>query len=280
MHTLAVISSAWRWNVPGLLCCALVLALYVAFAGIRPSRALAWFIGGEAFLAMLVCSPLDVLARQYLFTAEAAQQMLIVLVAAYLLVVGTPGKAVRRLRLHRLRISYGVAWTIGMAAISVWYLPHLLNAALASDSVRFLEYCTLLAGGAVFWWPLHAPLRQHRVPLVPHAVLYLAAATVWCSLIGIFIAFGQSWSRAHYLNTPDTLRIAESLVSDWSFTRETDQETAGLVFWIGAATVLLTEVMFVYYRWYVSPEVRNESTLRASHHSTVNPHDRAFDAAD
>jgi hypothetical protein len=39
-----------------------------------------------------------------------------------------------------------------------------------------------------------------------------------------------------------------------------DQETSGLLFWISTAIILLTEVMLVYYRWYISPEVRNEST--------------------
>jgi putative membrane protein len=142
----------------------------------------------------------------------------------------------------------------------MWYFPRLLNAALASDAVRCAEYATLLAGGALFWWPLHSPIREQRIPLVPNSLLYLAAATVWCSLIGLFVAFGPSWSSSHYLRSIDTLHISDSLVKDWSFTRETDQETAGLLLWISAATILLTEVMLVYYRWYISPEVRNEST--------------------
>ena len=59
----------------------------------------------------------------------------------------------------------------------------------------------------------------------------------------------------------DTLHIADSLAKDWSFTPEMDQQTAGLLFWIGAAAVFLTEVMLVYYLWYISPEVQNERPL-------------------
>ena len=260
MHTLVVVSSAWRWNLTGLICCGALLAVYATLAGFRPSRTLAWFLAGDLFLAAVVCSPLDLLARQYLFTAEAVEQMLVGLVATHLLVLGTPEKAVRRLRLDRLHLSYYLAWVIGMAVLSMWYLPRLLNATLASDAVRCSEYTTLLVGGAVFWWPLHSPLREQRIPMVPNSLLYLAAATVWCSLIGLFLAFEQPWSSEHYLKPLDTLRIADSLVNDWSFTRENDQQTAGLLFWISAAAVLLTEVMLVYYRWYISPEVRNEST--------------------
>jgi cytochrome c oxidase assembly factor CtaG len=155
----------------------------------------------------------------------------------------------------------------------MWYFPHLLSASLTSDAFRCSEYATLLMGGAVFWWPLHSPLREQRIPPLPQALLYLAAATVWCSLIGLFIAFGQAWSSAHYLMSLDTLDIAGSVVNDWGFTRETDQETAGLVFWISAATVFLTEVMLVYYRWYCSPEVRDESSSLVETARTHPSHD-------
>ncbi len=260
MHTLVIVSLAWRWSAPGLFCCVAALALYAILAGFRPSHKLAWFLAGDVFLAAIVCSPLDLLARQYLFTAEALEQMLIGLLAAYLFVLGAPENAVRRLHLDRLRVSSCLTWVTGMAALSMWYFPRLLNAALASDAVRCAEYATLLAGGALFWWPLHSPIREQRIPLVPNSLLYLAAATVWCSLIGLFAAFGPAWSASHYLRSVDTLHISDSLVKDWSFTRETDQETAGLLFWIGSATILLTEVIVIYYRWYSSPEVRNEST--------------------
>ena len=268
METLVRVSLAWRWSAPGLVCCIAVLALYAILTGFRPSHKLAWFLAADVFLAAVVCSPLDLLARQYLFTAEALERVLIGLLAAYLFVLGTPENAVRSWHLDRLRISCYPTWIIGMATLSMWYLPHLQNAVLASDVVRCAEYVTLVCGGVLFWWPLHSPVREQRIPLVPNSLLYLAAATVWCSLIGLFAAFGPSWSSSHYLRSIDTLHISDSLVKDWSFTRETDQETAGLLFWISSATILLTEVMLVYYRWYISPEVRNESTSSVE---TVRP---------
>jgi putative membrane protein len=268
MDTLVVISLAWRWSAPGLFCCIAALALYAILTGFRPTNKLAWFLAGDVFLAVVACSPLDLLARQYLFTAEALERVLIGLLAAYLFVLGAPEKSVRGLHLDRLRVSSYITWITGMAALSMWYLPRLQNAALTSDAVRCLEYATLIAGGAVFWWPLHSPLREQRIPLLPNSLLYLAAATVWCSLIGLFVAFGPPWSSSHYLRSIDTLHISDSLTRDWSFTRETDQETAGLLFWISSATLLLTEVMLVYYRWYISSEVRNEST---SNVETVRP---------
>jgi cytochrome c oxidase assembly factor CtaG len=250
LHTLAVITSAWRWNVAGLILCLTLLVLYGAFSGFRSSRTLAWFLAGVGFIALVMCSPLDLLAREYLFTAYAIEQMLIGLVAPYLLVRGMPGKGVR--------IPRWLGWAAGMVSLSVWFLRYLLVASLTNDVVRGAELVILIAGGAAFWWPIHSPSREQRIPLMPHTLLYLATATVWCSLLGLFLAFEKPLLIARYVQPVDSLHIAESLRVDWSFTRETDQQTAGLLFWIGAAAVLLTEVMFTYYRWYNSPEVRNE----------------------
>ena len=250
MQTLAVIAAAWRWNLAGLAGCASLLALYAVPGGFRPSRGLAWFMAGEVFLAIVVCSPLDVLARQYLFTAEAIEQILVGLVAPYLLIRGIPEAAARHLRLDGPRFWHYFAFAAGMVALSMWSVPRLLNASLGSGAVRGLEFATLVVGGAAFWWPIHSPAPEQRIAMVPTALLYLTAATVWCSLIGLVLAFEQPWSSIRYLTPVDTLGIADSLVNDWSLTRQLDQQTAGLLFWVGAASVLLTEVMFVYVRWY------------------------------
>ncbi len=250
MHTIAVISSAWSWNFTGLILCGALLALYAVLSAFHPSRSPGWFLGGVVFIAVVVCSPLDLLAREYLFTAYAIEQMLIGLVAPYFLVRGMPGKGAR--------IPMLPAWAAGMVSLSIWFLPRLLNASVTSDGARAAELATLIAGGAAFWWPIHSPRTEQRIPLVPHTLLYLAAATVWCSLLGLVLAFEKPVLVSRYVQPADSLHIAESLLTEWSFTRENDQQTAGLLFWIAAAAVLLTEVMFTYYRWYISPEVRNE----------------------
>lgn len=255
VDTLRVIGSAWRWNLPGLLCCAGLFCIYGALTRFRISRTFLWFIAGEVFLAIVMCSPLDVLARRYLLTAEAIEQMSIGFVASYMFVLGAP---------ERVRISAPgwLMWPLGMGALTMWLLPRLLNIALVSEGPRALEYLALLAGGVVFWWPLHSPARDLRLPLVPQSLLYLAAATVWCSLVGLLVAFGRLHSYPLYPNSGDPLHIASSLASDWSFSREADRETAGLLFWICASTILLTEVMFVYGRWYTSERFAPIPTLR------------------
>ena len=250
MQTLWIVARAWRLNPAGLAVCAALLLLYLAAAEFSRSRFF-WFLAAEFLLAATLCSPLDLLAREYLFTAEAMERVLIAQMVPYLLILSMPPRT-------SFRPNRYVAWIAGMGIMLIWFLPGPLNAALANPSIRAIEYATLIAGGTLFWWPIHAPSPKHRIPLVPASLFYLASATVWCSLLGLFLAFAQATIYSRYAQPADTLHIAASLVTDWSFSRETDQQTAGLLFWIGAAAVLLSEVMAVYIRWYRSSEVRRE----------------------
>jgi cytochrome c oxidase assembly factor CtaG len=242
--TLSIVAHAWRADPAGLAICAALLILYLAAGGFSRSSLL-WFLAAELFLAAVVCSPLDLLARQYLFTAEAVERVLIALTAPYLFLLSLPPRL-------SLPVNRYIAWMAGMGALLIWFLPAPLNRALSSEPIRAVEFATLFAAGLMFWWPIHAPSPDRRMPLLPASLLYLAAATVWCSLLGLFLAFAQPSIYSGYANPPDTLHIADSLVVDWSFTRENDQQTGGLLFWIGSATVLLSEVMAVYIRWYRS----------------------------
>lgn len=250
MQTLWIVARAWRANPAGLAVCAALLLLYLAAGEFSRSRVL-WFLAAEFLLAATLCSPLDLLARQYLFTGEAVERVLIAQMVPYLLILSMPPRI-------SFRLNRYLAWIVGMGMLLIWFLPGPLNAALASPTIRAVEYATLIAGGILFWWPIHAPSPNHRIPLMPASLFYLAAGTVWCSLLGLFLAFAQASIYSRYARPADTLHIASSLVTDWSFSRETDQQTAGLLFWIGAAAVLLSEVMVVYIRWYRSNEVRRE----------------------
>ena len=246
VQTVRIVASAWRWHWTAIAACAAALAIYCVATRVRDWRKLLWVASGLALLAIVLCSPLDLMARDYLFTAEAVQRILLALTVPYLLVRGITEK------LAFFRVPYVAAWIVGMGALSIWFLPRALNAALASETVRRIETATVIIGGLVFWWPLHSPKQEQRIPMVPNALFYLTAATVWCSLLGLFLAFEQPWYFPRYSSPLDVLKIADSLREDWSFTRETDQQTAGLLFWIGAGVVLLSEVMFTYYRWYVA----------------------------
>ncbi len=250
MRALTIVAGAWSWNGGGLVCCGVLVLIYIALRTWKSSRATLCFFAAEALIMITVCSPLDALARQYLLSAEAIERVLVALVAPYLLVLAVPKQS----GIPRFHPDYRLSWVAGMAPLAAWFMPHLLNAAVASNSIRLAEDATLMAGGILFWWPLHSPFSRHRIKLMPTSLFYLAVATVWCSLTGLFLAFAQPGRFTHYVTGADTLHIADSIIHDWSLTREYDQQTAGLLFWIFAAFCLLMEVMLVYLRWFNATE--------------------------
>lgn len=246
MQTIWIVSRVWQLSPASVAVFLALLVLYLAAGRFSRTKFL-FFWGAEALLALTVFSPLDYLARNYLFTAEALEHVLLALGVPYLFIVALPK-----------RISFGIhrylAFLIGMGVLLIWFLPGPLNAALDHEPIRAAEDVTLILAGVVFWWPIHAPAHERRIPLVPASLFYLVAATVWCSLMGLFLAFAQPWFYARYASPADPLHIANSLLIDWSFSRENDQQTGGLLFWIFAAAILLSEVMAVYIRWFRVPE--------------------------
>ncbi len=266
MHTIAVVSAAWRWHRDAIAACAVVFAAYCFLTRLRDWRKLLWFFSGLALLGVILCSPLDLMARDYLFTAEAIERIFLALTIPYLFVRGATSK------MAPFRIHYAVAWTIGMATLSIWFVPRVLNLALASEAVRRVEIATVLAGGVFFWWPLHSPDQRQRVPMVPNALFYLVAATVWCSLMGLFLAFEQPWYFPRYSTPLDVLHISDSLLRDWSLSRENDQQTAGLLFWVGAGWIFLSEVMLTYYRWYIAQPKKGPEQFSIAERKTPASH--------
>ncbi|MGH9559624.1 MAG: cytochrome c oxidase assembly protein [Bryobacteraceae bacterium] len=245
MHALGVVAAAWQWNAAGLICCAALLLLYVGLGVWRSPRHLVVFLAAEAMIAVVVCSPLDALAREYLLSAEALERIALAQLAPYLLLFAIPQRPGR----GRISLDYRIAWIAGMGAITLWFIPQPLDWALSSEPARLVEFATLIAGGMAFWWPIHSPLLGSRIPLVPKSLFYLATATIWISIEGLFLAFGPPGRYLHYVVPADTLHIYTSLIQDWSLTREYDQQTGGLLFWIIAGFIVLSEVMLVYWRW-------------------------------
>ncbi len=48
----------------------------------------------------------------------------------------------------------------------LWHEPHLCNAATTSAPVHYLQVISLLALGALFWWPIVGP--SSRTAHFPH----------------------------------------------------------------------------------------------------------------
>ncbi|MBB3019705.1 cytochrome c oxidase assembly factor CtaG [Microvirga lupini] len=196
-------------------------------------RQIACFALGAALLVIALLSPLEALSST-LLSAHMVQHILLIAVAPPLLVLGKPEVAWlwalpahwRRdvARYSSLRSLLGIlspcakpipAALIHMATLWVWHSPMLFDAAVASDTLHWLEHVLFFGTALLFW----------RAVIKAHSGREAAAA----SLIACFITLLQSgllsallsFAREALYHAPDTM--------DWGLTALEDQQLAGAI---------------------------------------------------
>jgi putative membrane protein len=216
-----------------------------------PAWRVACFAGGIATVAIALLSPIDGVATA-LFAVHMIQHMLLVAVAPPLLVLGDPALAsIWALRIgarrgvgawwHARRVLPAVwrmlrrplvAFTLHAAALWLWHLPTLYDAALRNEGIHVAEHASFLATALLFWYPI-ADARPRRRSSVGVATLSLFAAGLQCTLLGALITMSRRpWYFGHYATT-----------AAWGLTPLEDQQLAGLVMWIPAGLVYLAALV-------------------------------------
>ncbi len=239
------------WNADAVVVLPLLFCLVAYLAGLLrlwrragPAHGISgWhaasYLLGWGILAAALLSPLHVLGEQ-LFTAHMLEHELVMAVAAPLLVLGRPIAALlwalphgarHRLvsplrapwwrRCWRVLMQPVVATTLHGAAIWLWHVPGLFEAAIASPALHRLQHLSFLLTGLQFWWAL---LRR-RQPLL--AVAHLFITMMHTGLLGALLVFAPQVFYAH--------QTAGAVL--WGFTALEDQQLAGLVMWVAAGVV-------------------------------------------
>ena len=243
--------------------CLSLLLVYTVGVRFRFSKRSILFLLGVVLVFLALASPLNVLARTYLFTAHAIQDLILLQMAPALLVLGIPeavgDRVVKRAAVIAQILKSPVAgWIAGVGAMIAWHVPSLFNAALMDPRTAAVEHVTFLVAGAWFWWPVIGPRKSDRLIAVPWSALYLIAACVPCSLLGIALSFTHVGEYRPYFNPQDTLGILALIRETWALSPEVDQQTGGIFLWVGGCMIYTSAVMGLFVAWYNSPEVRNE----------------------
>ncbi len=208
---------------------------------------------GTAALAAALLSPLDALGGA-LFSAHMAQHVLLMMVAAPLLALGAP--AYLWLWVLPLRTRRGLAhwwlnrrylaqtahllglpltvWLVSTAALWLWHVSRLYEAALADDVVHALEHGTFLATAWMFWGVVLALVRPGKKG-DGIAILMVFAAAMQSGILGALITFARTpWYPAYYATT-----------AAWGMTPLEDQQLAGVIMWVPAGTVYLAATLAI-----------------------------------
>jgi len=188
------------------------------------------------------------------------QHLLLILIIPPLLLLGLPASPVARAWrvpwIRRAMAALGapaLAWGLGIGTMAVWHVPAFYNAALAHGGVHVAQHLSFLVTSTIFWWPVLAPAEDARLGPLP-AVLYLVAAALASSVVGIIVTFARVGLYPAYLLPVDRLGLGPLIRNVWGLTPDLDQELGGLLMWIPGGLVYLCAILGVMARWYTTGE--------------------------
>jgi putative membrane protein len=161
-------------------------------------------------------------------TAHMVQHLLLMTVAAPLILMGDPLKALSRWLPTQIgkvqfgkvmqRITHPVfCWLAGTCTVIGWHIPAAFALGMRSNPWHDAELVSFFVAGLLFWspviepWPSGATWSSWAVPL------YLFLATLPCDALSAFLTFCGRLVYPHYAGAGSALA---------------DQERAGALMWV------------------------------------------------
>jgi len=204
---------------------------------------------GLGLLALWVHSdwPIHDIAEERLLSVHMIQHTGFQLIAAPLLLVGTPAWLLRRLVapvLGVLRVLTRplVAALLFNALVVVTHWPVMVNASLESEPLHFAVHTLLFGSALVMWFPV---LNLGRVPDLPQLseagrMLYLFLQSVLPTVPASFFTFAEKAIFRFYAEAPRAFGM--SAVED--------QQLAGGLMKVYAGSILWGVIVVMFFRWY------------------------------
>jgi len=183
---------------------------------------------GVTTLSTVLVSPLAHLDH-HLLTAHMVQHLLLMIVAAPLILLGTrgiilplgwrpPSALVRRAETISAHPIF--CWLAGTLTVIVWHVPAVFELALRSHFLHEFEQGSFFLAGIIFWWPVILPVSGGVTGW--SLPLYLFFATLPCDALSAFLVF-----CGHVVYPPYLCSVGHSRLSPLD-----DQALAGALMWV------------------------------------------------
>lgn len=208
----------------------------------------AQFFGGMLVFWAASDWPLGTLGAGYLASAHMTQFLLYTLVAAPLLLLGTPEWLARRI-VHRLRIERATAW-LGRSLVATGLIynvvlvsthaPGTVEVLRNSQIGSFAMDAVWVLAGLILWLPVISPLPdgRARTPFAKMAYLFVTTSVV-AVIPASFLTFTSIPIYAIYELAP---RIG-------SLTAIEDQQLAGIIMKIATIPIIWSTIAVIWFRW-------------------------------
>ena len=221
-------------------------------------RQIVSFSAGVATLFVASTWPVHDLAERYLYSVHMVQHLLMTLIAAPLILLGTPtwlartilskGKTLPIVRTMSRPVPNLIQANL-VLVLSHW--PLIVRGTVEFHALHFVAHAVLLTSALVMWMPVASPLPEipRLQPLLQ--MLYLFLQTIIPTIPASFLTFGRGLLYPVYGTFP---RI-------WDISAITDQQVAGLIMKIGAGSFLWVVITVIFFKWYAREEKKPKDVL-------------------
>jgi len=186
------------------------------------------------------------LSDSYLFSAHMVQHLMLALVVAPLIIMGTPGELLRPalkypwvLSLAKWLTKPTHCFAIFNVVVAAWHLPPAYNYALAHHPVHIVQHLMFLVASVLMWWPILSPLPELPRLSYPGQMLYLFLMSIPMAIVSVYICYADTVLYPMYAIAP---RI-------WGISPMNDQMMGGLIMWIPGGLFFYTIISIVFFRW-------------------------------
>lgn len=209
-------------------------------------------------LALWVASdwPIHDVAERYLFSVHMVQHVALSIIAAPLLLIGTPAWLARWLLSPRWLLA-GVRWASRLVPATILFnlvvifthTPVVVNAALEHAILHFAIHTLIFVSSIIVWMPLLSPLPE--VPRLPPLgrMLFLFLQSIVPTIPASFLTFGAHPLYSYYAKVP---RL-------WGISAISDMQVAGVIMKIGVGLALWVIIAILFFRWYSAEEAPRPS---------------------
>ena len=196
--------------------------------------------------------PIHDVAERYLFSVHMVQHVAYSMIAAPLLLIGTPTWLARWLLSPRwLLVSvrylsrFIPATIVFNLVVIVTHTPVVVNAALEHALLHFGVHTLIFLSSLIVWMPLLSPLPE--VPrLQPLGrLLFLFLQSVVPTVPASFLTFGAHPLYSFYDHVPRLFGVSAL----------TDMQIAGVVMKIGVGLTIWLIIAILFFRWYNAEEL-------------------------
>jgi len=250
----------WHFDLPIVLMAIGLLYLYYKLTGFRWPRKSVLFILAMLLFLLVTCSPPHYLGMHNYLSAHMIGHILLLLICGPLMVFSLPEQpqTLRRFSSFLSKRAW-LAWMTGVGIMWFWHIPSIFNHMMSDMPglavMPLLQAASLLFAGILFGWPLFGPYPEDRVhPL--SGIIYLAAACISCSLMGLLITFAP-------LDTYYPFAGIKRMDNLWGISPKEDLQTAGLIMWVPCCLLYLGGCLLLLRRWLTGDDRRRNKHIIA-----------------